>query len=221
MSSGRLELGVGAGWFDREHEALGIDFPPLKERFDKMEDQLSILELFRTTPSDTTFDYEGKTVKLKDCPPLPKATQKSGIPIIVGGGGPKRTPNLAARFAKEFNLPFSSVTDFESQAVRVRHACEALDRDPESMIFSSAQVLCIGKTEDELVKRSRRIGRELPELRENGVAGTLSEARDRIRSFQRVGATRMYFQVLDEDDLDQVTLLAELLEEFREAEKNA
>ena len=118
-------------------------------------------------------------------------------------------------------MPFSSVTDFESQAVRVRHACEALDRDPESMIFSSAQVLCIGKTENELAKRSQRIGRELPELRENGVAGTLAEARDRIRSFQRVGATRMYFQVLDEDDLDQVTLLAELLEEFREAEKNA
>ena len=221
MCSGRLELGVGAGWFDREHEALGIDFPPLKQRFDKMEDQLSILELFRTTPSDSTFDYEGKTVTLKDCSPLPKATQKSGIPIIVGGGGPKRTPNLAARFAKEFNLPFSSVTDFESQSVRVRQACEALERDPESMIFSSAQVLCIGKTEDELVKRSQRIGRELPELRENGVAGTLAEARDRIRSFQRVGATRMYFQVLDEDDLDQVTLLAELLEEFREAEKNA
>ena len=118
-------------------------------------------------------------------------------------------------------MPFSSVTDFESQSVRVRQACQALERDPESMIFSSAQVLCIGKTEDELVKRSQRIGRELPELRENGVAGTLAEARDRIRSFQRVGATRMYFQVLDEDDLDQVTLLAELLEEFREAEKNA
>ena len=85
------------------------------------------------------------------------------------------------------------------------------------MIFSSAQVLCIGKTEEELISRSRRIGRELSELRENGVAGTLDEARERIRSFQQLGVSRMYFQVLDEDDLDHVSLLAELLVEFSEA----
>ena len=216
MSSGRLELGIGAGWFDREHEALGIDFPPLKERFDRMEDQLSILQLFQATPSDSTFNYEGKTVRLKDCPALPKAVQESGIPLIVGGGGPRRTPNLAARFASEFNLPFNSPTDFELQAERVKRACESLERDPKSMIFSSAQVLCIGRTEEELITRSQRIGRELSELRDNGVAGTLDEARERIKSFQRLGVTRMYFQVLDEDDLDQVSLLAELLDEFSE-----
>ena len=150
MSSGRLELGVGAGWFDREHEALGISFPSLKERFDRMEDQLSILELFRITPPESTFDYQGKTVALKNCPALPKAAQESGIPIIVGGGGPKRTPNLAARFANEFNLPFSSPRDFELQANRVRQACESISRDPDSMVFSVAQVLCIGTTEKEL-----------------------------------------------------------------------
>ncbi|MBT96295.1 MAG: LLM class F420-dependent oxidoreductase [Acidimicrobiaceae bacterium] len=221
MSSGRLELGVGAGWFDREHEALGIDFPPLKERFDRMEDQLSILELFRTTSSASTFSYEGKTASLKDCPALPKASQKSGIPIIVGGGGPKRTPNLAARFASEFNLPFSSPTDFELQAVRVKQACENIGRDTNSMVFSVAQVLCIGTSESELEKRSGNIGRDLAELRENGVAGTLDEARERIRSFQQMGVSRIYFQVLDEDDLDHVTLLAELLDEFNEVEGNA
>lgn len=221
MSSGRLELGIGAGWFDREHEALGIDFPPLKERFDRMEDQLSILELFRATPSDSTFDYEGKTVTLKNCPALPKAVQESGIPLIVGGGGPKRTPNLAAKFASEFNLPFSSPVDFQLQAVRVRQACESIGRDANSMVFSVAQVLCIGSSESELEKRSRKIGRDLAELRENGVAGTLDEARERIRSFQQMGVSRMYFQVLDEDDLDHVTLLAELLDEFSEGEENA
>ena len=157
-----------------------------------------------------------KTVTLKDCPALPKAVQESGIPLIVGGGGPRRTPNLAARFADEFNLPFSSPTDFQLQAERVRSACESLERNPESMVFSSAQVLCIGKTEEELLKRSKRIGRELSELRENGVAGTLDEAHERINSFQRLGVSRMYFQVLDEDDLDQVSLLAELIGEFSE-----
>ena len=221
MSSGRLELGVGAGWFDREHEALGIGFPSLKERFDRMEDQLSILELFRITPPESTFDYQGRTVVLKDCPALPKAAQESGIPIIVGGGGPKRTPNLAARFANEFNLPFSSPTDFELQANRVRQACESISRDADSMVFSVAQVLCIGTTEKELERRSARIGRDLPELRENGVAGTLDEARERISSFQDAGVTRMYFQVLDEDDLDQVSLLSGLLDEFTEVEENA
>ena len=221
MSSGRLELGVGAGWFDREHEALGISFPSLKERFDRMEDQLSILELFRITPAESTFDYQGRTVALKDCPALPKAAQESGIPIIVGGGGPKRTPNLAARFANEFNLPFSSPRDFELQANRVRQACESISRDPDSMVFSVAQVLCIGTTEKELKRRSAKIGRDLPELRENGVAGTLDEARERIRSFQQFGVSRMYFQVLDEDDLDHVSLLSELVDEFNEVEENA
>ena len=192
MSSGRLELGVGAGWFDREHEALGINFPPLGERFDRMEDQLAILELFKIVSPDTTFDYAGKTISLKNCLPIPKSTQKPGIPVIVGGGGPKRTPYLAARFADEFSLPFSSPDNFQAQDNRVKDACETIGRDPNSLTYSVAQVLCVGESENELIRRASSIGRELSDLIDNGVAGTLDQARARIQAFHDMCATRIY-----------------------------
>ena len=209
MSQGRLELGIGAGWFDREHAALGIEFPPLKTRFDRMEDQLEILRLFRDTPAEKSFDFEGMTVALQDCPALPKAVQTPGIPIIIGGGGPKRTPNLAARFADEFNLPFRPPDSFREQVGRVSQVCESIGRDPESIIFSVAQVVCVSDSEKEFTKRAERIGRSPTELRESGVAGMPDEAVSRILAFQEAGATRIYLQVLDEDDLDHVTFIAE------------
>ncbi|MBJ87516.1 MAG: LLM class F420-dependent oxidoreductase [Acidimicrobiaceae bacterium] len=209
MSQGRLELGIGAGWFDREHAALGIEFPPLKTRFDRMEDQLEILRLFRDTPAEKSFDFEGMTVALQDCPALPKAVQAPGIPIIIGGGGPKRTPNLAARFADEFNLPFRPPDSFREQVGRVSQVCESIGRDPESIIFSVAQVVCVSDSEKEFTKRAERIGRSPTELRESGVAGMPDEAVSRILAFQEAGATRIYLQVLDEDDLDHVTFIAE------------
>ena len=209
MSQGRLELGIGAGWFDREHAALGIEFPPLKTRFDRMEDQLEILRLFRDTPAEESFDFEGMTVALQDCPALPTAVQAPGIPIIIGGGGPKRTPNLAARFADEFNLPFRPPDSFREQVGRVSQACESIGRDPESIIFSVAQVVCVSDSEKEFTKRAERIGRSPTELRESGVAGMPDEAVSRILAFQEAGATRIYLQVLDEDDLDHVTFIAE------------
>ena len=209
MSQGRLELGIGAGWFDREHYALGIEFPSLKQRFDLMEDQLEILRLFRDTPAEKSFDFEGRTVTLKDCPALPKSVQDTGIPIIIGGGGPKRTPNLAARFAAEFNCAFGSPDTFKEQTERVSQACESIGRDPQSLVFSVAQVVCVSDSEKEFSKRAERIGRNISELRENGVAGMPEEAVERILAFQESGATRIYLQVLDEDDLDHVTFIAE------------
>ena len=221
MSQGRLELGIGAGWFDREHAALGIEFPPLKTRFDRMEDQLEILRLFRDSPAEKSFDFEGMTVALQDCPALPKAVQTPGIPIIIGGGGPKRTPNLAARFADEFNLPFRPPDSFREQVGRVSQACESIGRDPESIIFSVAQIVCVSDSEKEFTKRAERIGRSPTELRESGVAGMPDEAVSRILAFQEAGATRIYLQVLDEDDLDHVTFIAESIAPLLQGGSNA
>ncbi len=209
MSQGRLELGIGAGWFDREHHALGIEFPSLKERFDRMEDQLEILRLFRDTAVDKTFNFEGRTVSLDNCPPLPQSFQDPGIPIIIGGGGPRRTPNLAARFADEFNFAFRSPQEFQRAVERVTQACESIGRDPEDLVLSVAQVVCVADSENELVKRAKRIGRDPVELRENGVAGMPEEAAEQIMAFQQEGASRIYLQVLDEDDLDHISLIAE------------
>ena len=221
MSQGRLELGIGAGWFDREHEALGIEFPSIKKRFDLMEDQLEILRLFRDTPEGKSFDFEGRTVTLKDCPALPRAVQEPGIPIIIGGGGPKRTPNLAARFADEFNSPFRSPDIFKEQVERVSQACKSIGRNPESLIFSVAQVVCVSDSEKEFSKRAERIGRSSSELRESGVAGMPEEAVERILAFQRAGASRIYLQVLDEDDLDHMTFIAESIAPLIQGAANA
>ena len=132
MSGGRVELGLGAGWYDGEHTAYGVPFPPLGERFERLEEQYAIISGLWSTPDGETFTYDGRHYQLKDSPALPKPVQSPHPPLIVGGGGAKRTPRLAATHAAEFNLPFSSVSDTEAQYDRVRAACEAQGRDPAS-----------------------------------------------------------------------------------------
>ncbi len=208
MSGGRVELGLGTGWFDAEHTAYGIPFPPIRERFDHLEEQLTALVGLWTTPEGETFSMEGRHYTFVDSPALPKPVQRPHPPIIVGGGGPRRTPDLAARFADEFNLPFSQVDAFVAQHERVRAACERHDRDPSSLRFSVAQVLCCGADEDEVARRAASIGRQPEELRANGAAGTPDEVLGRLRAFADAGATRFYLQVLDLDDLEHLELVA-------------
>jgi F420-dependent oxidoreductase-like protein len=209
MSGGRVELGLGTGWYEAEHTAYGIPFPPLGERFDRLEEQLAAITGLWDTPEDGTFTMEGHHYAFVDSPALPKPTQSPRPPIIVGGGGPRRTPRLAARYADEFNLPFAPVDRFAKQRTQVIAACEAIDRDPASMIWSVALVLCCGKGEDEIERRAGRIGREVGELRENGAAGTPSEVVDKLRTYADAGAQRVYLQVLDLDDLDHLAVVAD------------
>jgi F420-dependent oxidoreductase-like protein len=208
MSGGRVELGLGTGWFAAEHSAYGIPFPPVGERFDRLAEQLAIVTGLWETPVGQRFSYAGTHYQLADSPALPKPAQQPRPPVIVGGGGPKRTPALAARYAAEFNMPFSSVQDAGAQYDRVRAACRDADRDPGSMIFSAAQVLCCGKDDAEVRRRAAAIGRDPSELRANGVAGTPAECVDRIGRFAELGATRLYLQTLDVDDLEHVELVA-------------
>ena len=136
MSGGRVELGLGAGWYEREHEAYAIPFPPLGERFERLEDQLAIITGMWATPTGTPFTYEGKHYTATDSPALPKPVQDGGIPIVIGGGGPKRTPALAARYGAEYNLPFAPIKRFVEQKELVAKACEAIDRDPTSITYT-------------------------------------------------------------------------------------
>lgn len=207
MSGGRVELGLGAGWFQQEHEAYGIEFPSLGERFDRLEEQLEIITGMWATPIGETFDSPGGHYPVTASPGLPKPAQEQ-LPIIIGGGGPKRTPRLAARFASEFNAPFVSPSFFTEQTGRVRAACEGIDRDPATMTFSAALVVCCGADESEVERRAAAIGREPGELRENGLAGTVDEVAERIRSWGDLGAERLYLQVLDPHDLDHLDLIA-------------
>ena len=208
MSGGRVELGLGAGWFEAEHRAYGIEFPSVKQRFDNLEQQLAIVSGLWATPIGETFTYEGATWQLHDSPALPKPTQAGGPPIIVGGKGPTRTPALAARYAAEFNT-FSDIGLFREQCARVAAACEAIDRDPASMTFSAAVQLCCGADEAEYRRRAAAIGRDPDELRTSAAAGTPDEVAARLREWNAAGADRLYLQVLDLSDLDHLDLVAE------------
>jgi F420-dependent oxidoreductase-like protein len=207
MSGGRVELGLGAGWYEAEHKAYGIAFPPLGERFERLEEQLAIITGLWSTPTGDTFDFAGKHYRVSDSPALPKPTQRP-LPVIIGGGGPKRTPRLAATYAAEFNAPFAPVEFFTAQTDRVRQACEAMGRDPASMTFSAALVVCCGGDEAEVNRRAAAIGRQPEELRKNGAAGTPAEVVATLQRWADAGATRIYLQVLDLSDLDHLELIA-------------
>lgn len=208
MSGGRVELGLGSGWFDDEHAAYGIPFPSLRERFDRLEEQFEIIVGLWTTPTGEKFTHRSELYQLTDSPALPKPVQKPHPPLIVGGGGKTRTPALAARFAYEYNVPFSQPDDTKAAFDRVRAAATDAGRDPDSIVYSAAQVLCCGADEAEVDRRAAAIGREPAELRQNGLAGTVSEVVDKLGTLAEIGTRRVYLQTLDLADLDHLRLVA-------------
>ncbi len=208
MSGGRVELGLGAGWFEAEHRAYAIPFPPLGERFERLEEQLAIITGLWATPAGERFAFTGRHYELTDSPALPKPLQQPRPPVIVGGHGPARTPRLAATYADEFNLAFPPLEEFIEQTARVRAACEAVDRDPASLTYSAALVLCCGTDDGEFERRAAAIGREPEELRENGAAGTVDEVAGTLTRWREAGAERIYLQVLDLSDLEHLELVA-------------
>ena len=211
MSGGRVELGLGAGWFEQEHKAYAIPFPTsLKERFDRLEDQLAIIKGLWTTELGATFSYEGRHHSVVDSPALPKPEQRPYPPIIIGGGGPKRTPQLAARYSSEFNVPpFPHTADVaKSMFERVRSACENERRDPSTLTYSAAMTVCVGADERELQRRAEALGRPLDQLRNGAAVGTPAEVVDKLQAYAAVGAERAYLQVFDLDDLEHLDLIA-------------
>jgi F420-dependent oxidoreductase-like protein len=208
MSGGRVDLGLGAGWYETEHTAYGIPFPSQGERFERLEEQLEILTGLWETPVGETYSFSGTHYHLTNSPALPKPVQRPRPPIIVGGWGTKRTPRLAARFADEFNAGFQGPADTEAAIERVRTACAEAGRTKE-MIYSVAQAVCCGRDEAEVKRRADAIGQPLDNLRENGIAGTPAEVVDKIGQFGAAGCDRIYLQVLDLSDLEQLDLVAE------------
>ncbi len=205
MSGGRVELGIGAGWFAAEHEKYAIPFPATGERFDRFEEQLAIITGLWETEGG--FSYDGQHYQVTDSPGLPKPVQGKP-PVIIGGKGKRRTPALAAAYADEFNLPFVDAETTGAQIGRVTRACEDAGRDPATMRWSNALVVCVGADEAELARRAAAIGRDVDDLRANGVAGTPQEAVDTLARYAALGSQRAYLQVLDLTDLDHLDLIA-------------
>jgi len=203
MSGGRVELGLGTGWFEAEHRAYGIPFP--ERRFGILEEQLAIVTGLWAAPE--RFSFAGEHYTLVDAPGLPKPRQ-ARLPIIIGGGGPAKTPALAARFADEYNAGFATLEPLAGRIARVRAACERIGRDPDSITMSIAGTVATGVTADDQHRRADAAGRSLDELRSSGLAGSAAEVVDKVGALHELGFTRIYFQVLDLHDLDQVEFIA-------------
>ncbi len=209
MSNGRIDIGLGAGWYGAEHEGFGIPFPDVPTRYDMLEDQLAILAGAWSAPSGTTFDYEGKTTSVHIAVDTVRPAQSPRPPIVLGGQGGPKSARLAATYAAEYNTPFVPVDRMKATHEKIRAACEAAGRDPGTMVYSVALVVCCGETEADVERRAAAIGREVAELRENGLAGTPAELLDKIGRYAEAGAERFYLQVLDLADLDHLRLVGE------------
>ena len=203
MSGGRTELGLGTGWFDAEHTAYGIPFPPLAERFGRMEEQLEIITGLWATANGGTFSFDGTYYSLSGSPALPKPVQQPRPPVLIGGTGQRQTPRLAAKFADEYNVPFASVADSAAAFGRVRQACQEAGRDPGSMIYSVAQTVCCGRDEAEVARRVQATGQPPA-----GLVGSPAGIVGNLGQFADAGASRAYLQILDLHDLDHLELLA-------------
>ena len=204
MSNGRIELGLGAGWFEAEHSAYGIEFPDTSERFDRLKEQLEIVTGLWKTKVGDSFSYSGKYFKLANSPALPKPVSSPHPPIIIGGRGPKKTPALAGAFAQEYNVPFASIEACKAQFDLVSLAATNSGRSPSDIINSVALVVCLGNDSETLAKRASRIGRSIDDLTENGLCGSANQIVEKISLYQEAGAERVYLQVLDFDDLDHL-----------------
>ncbi|WP_460775917.1 LLM class F420-dependent oxidoreductase [Microbacterium sp. GXF7504] len=205
MSDGRIELGLGTGWFEAEHTAYGIPFPP--RRFDLLEEQLQIVTGLWSTPEGEPFSFHGEHYDLTDAPALPHPVQ-SPVPLIVGGGGPKRTPALAARYATEFNIGFQPEDVIAEKFANVRAACERIGRDPMDLKLSVALPTLAGRSETDLRWRAQHIGEDLDAFRARGnIVGGADEIAAKVLRLRDLGAERVYFQLLDMRDLDQLEYL--------------
>jgi alkanesulfonate monooxygenase SsuD/methylene tetrahydromethanopterin reductase-like flavin-dependent oxidoreductase (luciferase family) len=209
MSEGRVELGLGAGWYDDEHKAYGFPFPSLKERFNRLEEQLEIITGLWTTPEGSLYEFHGETYQIERSPGLPKPLQSPRPPVIVGGAGPKRTPRLAAQFADEFNTPFLQPAQAAELFALVDAACENIGRDPSTLRHSSAMTVVCAENDASLSARADAAGWKVDDLLAFGCAGTPEQVAERIAQWRDAGAETAYLQILDMSDLEHLALLAE------------
>ncbi|WP_020416102.1 LLM class F420-dependent oxidoreductase [Amycolatopsis sp. ATCC 39116] len=205
MSGGRAELGLGTGWYEREHAAFGIPFPCTGERFDRLEEQLAIITgLWRTSP----FSFDGKHYRIDDNRTPPRTVQHPHPPIIVGGSGPRRTPAIAARYASEFNGALGG--DLRERYATFHRACEAIGRDPAEPRLSAVLPVACGATPAEAARRGEIIGSDF--IREHAAVGTPAQVVDRIGDLADAGADTVYLHIYDIHDLEHIALLgAEVL----------
>jgi F420-dependent oxidoreductase-like protein len=216
VSGGRIELGLGAGWNEREHRAFGFPFHDTRTRIALFAEQLEIIHRQWTEDS---FSYKGEHYTLEDCQALPRPLQTPHPPLIVGGAAKPGTVGPAVRFADEYNTSYVGPDEARERRARVAEACERGGRDPSSMTFSIMTGMLVATDRSELLERARRTmlrtletgdpAEWLAQQKAAGwIAGTVEEVAGQMRALADAGVERFFLQHLDHTDLDTVELLA-------------
>jgi F420-dependent oxidoreductase-like protein len=214
MSGGRVELGIGAAWYEREHRSFGIPFPAVGERFDRLEEQLSVLVGLWSTPRGGQFTFHGKHYRLDECASFPELPQpredhgtgcRAGPPIIIGGAGKRRTPELAARFAAEFNSGFGD--GIAERFANFRRICTELGRDPATVRLSTTLPVCCGATRGEAERRAAALGAPGARMLRQGVVGVPGDVLRHLDEISAAGVDTVYFHLYDITDVGHVHLL--------------
>jgi F420-dependent oxidoreductase-like protein len=214
VSGGRIELGIGAGWMEREHRAFGFAFPETRVRVEMLGEEAEIVHRLWT---EDWVDFRGSHYVLDHAPGLPKPLQQPHPPLLVGGTGGRGTADPAARFADEYNTTFGSPEEFAGVRRKVVAACERIGRDPATMRFSLMTTCLIGETHDDALGRARELygsrARDvgfdewLGSFSSRAVIGSVGEVADRLRAYERAGCERVMLQHLLHTDLEPVRLL--------------
>jgi F420-dependent oxidoreductase-like protein len=214
VSGGRVELGIGAGWWEREHEAYGFDLPEPRPRLDALEEQMELIHRYW---EEGPFNYEGRHYRAKNLDALPKPLRQPRLPLILGGKGGPRSLRLAAALADEYNTVMSTAEEIADVRKRLDQACEAADRDPKSLPLSMMTGWLVGADEDELRDRASRLAQWKGEgddgeaflagLRPSTIKGTTPEAIEQLRELERAGLARIMGQHLLHRDLDAIELM--------------
>ena len=215
ISGGRVDLGMGAGWWEEEHRSHGFPFPPTNERFEMLEEQL---EIVHGLWSEDLFSFEGRSYALEECRFEPKPVQRPHPPIVIGGKGGPRIARLVARWGDEFNRVGGTPDEIRASFDRVRDAVTDAGRDASSVTMSFMTWIVVGRTQDEWRERLDRVRRMDPDagpferyledVRRDCIIGTVEEAVQTMREYADAGVER--FVLNDElfDDLDHIDLIA-------------
>jgi F420-dependent oxidoreductase-like protein len=214
VSGGRVECGIGAGWWEREHELYGFDLPPVGPRMDALEEQMQIV---RGHWGPGPFSFEGKHFSARELDALPKPVQQPRPPLILGGRGGPRSLRLAARYADEYNTVMAVPAEIADIRARLDQACEAEGRDPASLPLSMMTTWLVGADADDLRDRAARLSEWkgeggdseafLAALRDSAIKGTVPEAIAQLKELEQAGLTRIMGQHLLHRDLDAVELM--------------
>jgi len=217
VSGGRVELGMGAGWFELEHERGGFSFPDVRTRFDTFAEQVEIVVRSWT---ETGFTFSGEHYTLSEQTALPRPIQRPHPPLVLGGGARPRSAALAARFAQEYNTPGATPADCADRRAALDQACRDAGRDPRSLPLSVMTTCIVGADEAETDRRLRAVLALVGDEREPAsvlaerpqwVVGTVAQVAARIEEYRLAGVSRIFLQHLDHRDLDAVELIGEEL----------